>query len=216
MPHIFLDESGNLNNGSDNKYFVIGSFAVDNPKHTKKAFIKWLRSKMPEKLKWQNEVKFCDNGLKPELKMKTLEFISRLDIKINFLRLLKSSIPFSYWKKDGLQSGLLYTDLVGEALEMYLPITDSRLIASCDKRSLRGIKNPRFKEILTTRFLSKLPANAFIKVEMIDSKVNENIQIADWIVGALACYFEQKENGEKYFEILKNTILDLEGKTMFG
>ena len=49
---------------------------------------------------------------------------------------------------------------------------------------------------------------------MVDSKQNANIQIADWIVGALARYLEDKELGEECCQILKNNFLDL-GKELF-
>ena len=50
---------------------------------------------------------------------------------------------------------------------------------------------------------------------MVDSTTNANIQIADWISGALARYLEQKPFGKEYYEILKNNVIG-EGKELFG
>lgn len=49
---------------------------------------------------------------------------------------------------------------------------------------------------------------------MIDSTANVNIQIADWISGALARYLEKGSLGEDCFKILKNNFLD-SGKEFF-
>lgn len=38
MPHIFLDESGQFTKNSKEKYFVIGSFTIGEPKRTNKDF----------------------------------------------------------------------------------------------------------------------------------------------------------------------------------
>ena len=49
---------------------------------------------------------------------------------------------------------------------------------------------------------------------MIDSSTSPNIQIADWIVGALAHYKENRKKGKEYMNILKDNILG-EGKELF-
>lgn len=50
---------------------------------------------------------------------------------------------------------------------------------------------------------------------MIDSIKNGNIQIADWISGALARYLEQKELGKECYAILQNNILENGAKELF-
>jgi hypothetical protein len=47
-----------------------------------------------------------------------------------------------------------------------------------------------------------------VQVEMIDSTANANIQIADWISGALARYLENGPFGNECYRILKNNLLD--------
>ena len=49
---------------------------------------------------------------------------------------------------------------------------------------------------------------------MIDSTSNANIQIADWISGALARYFEKGKNGNEFYKVFKNNLLG-EGKEFF-
>ena len=61
---------------------------------------------------------------------------------------------------------------------------------------------------------SRFPKKMRNRPEMVDSSTSPNIQIADWIVGALAHYKEGRENGEEYMNILKDNILG-EGKELF-
>jgi hypothetical protein len=214
MPYIFLDESGQFTKHNNEEYFVVGSFTVGNPRRTKKQFRSWQRTKFPKKMRYQPEIKFSEVKIKDDLRLKTLKFIANLDVRIRYSYFLRRNIPYSYWEKKKLQSGILYTNVIGETLEMYLPVSDSGFRVFCDRRHLKGITRSKFKEILIARLLPQLPKGVVIEIQMIDSKSNANIQIADWVSGALACYLEKKGLGEDYYKILKNNILD-EGKELF-
>jgi len=215
MPYIFIDESGQFTKHNNEEYFVVGSFTVGEPRRTEKQFRSWQRSKFPRKLCFLPEIKFSEVKIDDELRLKTLKFIANLDVRINFSYLLRKNIPDDYREKDRLQSGHLYTNIIGETLEMYLPVSDNEFRVFCDQRHLKGIKRSEFKKILKSRLLPQLPAGAIVQIEMIDSTINANIQIADWIVGALARYLEKKELGEECFKILKNNILSGIGKELF-
>jgi len=52
-----------------------------------------------------------------------------------------------------------------------------------------------------------LSAKTIVQIEAIDSSVNTNIQIADWVCGALFRYYSKGKNGEEYFFILKNSVI---------
>ena len=214
MPHIFLDESGQFVKYSNEQYFIVGSFIVGNPKRTEKQFRSWQRSRFPRKLRYQPEIKFSEIKISDKLRLKTLKFISNLDVRIHYSYLLKQNIPDDYRKKKRLESGFLYTNIIGETLEMYLPITNKEFRAFCDQRHLKGIKRSEFKKILINRLLPQLPQGVIIQIEMIDSAQNTNIQIADWIAGALAWFLENKRLGNKCYQILKNNLLG-EGKELF-
>jgi hypothetical protein len=73
----------------------------------------------------------------------------------------------------------------------------------------------KFKEVLKARLLPALPKNVVIQIEMVDSSAVVNIQIADWIAGALARYLEKRKLGEECFKILKENIIG-EGKELFN
>jgi hypothetical protein len=215
MPHIFIDESGQFSKNNGEKYFVVASFVVGDPRRTEKRFRSWYHSRFPRKMRGQSEIKFSEVSISQELKIKTLKFISSLDVRIRYCFLLRKNIPADYWCKERLQSGLLYTNIIGETLETYLPINDLEFRVFCDERQLKGIKRSNFKTLLRARLIPQLPNKSVVQIEMINSVNNINIQMADWIVGAIACYLEKKPGGDSYYEILKNNILG-EGQELFN
>ena len=216
MAYIFLDESGQFTKRDGENYFVVGSFTIGNQNRTEKQFRSWCRTKFPKKFKYLSEIKFSEIKITNQLRLKTLKFISKLDIRIHFVYFQRKNIPSNYWQKDKLQSGLLYTNVIGETLEMYLPISDNEFRVFCDQRHLKRIRRSKFKELLTARLLPQLSASSIIQIEMIDSTTNANIQIADWISWALARYLEKKPLGEECFKVLRNNLLKAEGKELFS
>lgn len=214
MPHIFLDESGQFTKHNHEEYFVVGSFTVGNPRRTQKSFRGWCKSHFPKKMRGQSEIKWSATGIDRELRLKTLRFIASLDVRIRFSFLLRNNIPEQYNLKGKIESGLLYTNVIGETLEMYLPIEEKEFRVFCDRRHLKGMKESDFKRILASHMLPNLPKGAIVQIEMKDSTSDANIQIADWVAGALAWYLEKKADGEEYYKILKNNILG-EGKELF-
>ncbi len=108
MPHIFLDESGQFTKYKDEKYFVIGTFTVGNPRRTEKQFRSWQRTKFPRKIRHQPEIKFSEIDIDDILRLKTLKFISDLDVRIHYSYLLKRNIPDEYRKKDKLKNCMVF------------------------------------------------------------------------------------------------------------
>lgn len=212
--HIYLDESGNLT-GKNGKYFIIGSYTVGDPRRIAKAFRKWQTSKLPKKLKGQSEVKFNDPHINDSLRFKTLKFLAKQDIRIFYAYLKVTNIPEKYRGKEGsIKTGLLYAELVGKTLELYLSITEPDFRVFRDQRILKGMTLAEFNQHLTTRLLPQLPAKTIIQIQAMDSTTSPQIQVADWVCGALARYHEQKPLGDKFYNILKNNII--KGKELFS
>ena len=109
----------------------------------------------------------------------------------------------------------MYTNIVGEILTSYLPTTDKEFRVFCDRRRLSGMSETEFKEVLKARLLLTLPRNVVLQIEMVDSAAVVNIQIADWIAGALARYLEKGKLGEECFKILKENIIG-KGRELFN
>jgi hypothetical protein len=96
---------------------------------------------------------------------------------------------------------------VGNTIELLLPSAEKEFRVFMDKRNLKGISAGKFKEILRARILSKLPANALLQIELLDSTTSRGVQIADWLCGAISRYIENKRHGEKFYLVLKNNII---------
>lgn len=208
MSWIFLDESGQFTKNGKQSYFVVGSFTTGDPNRTKKGFRAWQSHKFPKKQKGQSEIKFSDIKIDDRLRIKTLNHISRLDIRIMYVFLKRDNIPGEYRKRNKVtDTGLLYVNIIGELLEMYLPCTDKEFRIFCDKRHLKGISTSEFKKLLVSRLAPQLPSSAIVQIEMIDSTTNANIQIADWISGALGRFYNNGEIGEQGKLCLKNNIV---------
>jgi len=208
MSWIFLDESGQFAKNGKQSFFVVGSFTTGDPSRTKKGFKSWQKQKFPKKQKGQSEIKFSDIKIDDALRIKTLKHLSGLDIRIMYVFLQTQNIPSEYRKKNRVvDTGLLYVNIIGELLEMYLPCTDKEFRIFCDKRHLKGISMSEFKRLLTNRLAPQLPSSTIIQIEMIDSTTNPNIQIADWISGALGRFYNDGEIGEQCKMSLKNNIV---------
>lgn len=215
MTRIFLDESGQLTKAGDTKYFLLASFTIGDPKRTEKQFKSWQRRKFPLPLRNQSEIKFSDINIKRNLRHRTINFIASLDVRIRFVYLKGRNIPNKYLAKKHIKTGELYANIVSILLEQYLPIPDKEFRAFCDRRQLKGIRKTDFEDKVKSQILPKLPKSTAVQIEMIDSTTNANIQIADWITGALASYLEGKKDGEKYYKELKNNIIS-EGIELFS
>ncbi len=215
MAYIFLDESGQFSKHNHEEYFVIGSFTVGDPKRTAKDFRAFYKKHFPRKIRHQSEIKWSATGISDSLRLKTLKYISKLDVRIRYIYLLRNNIPAEYRKENKFKDGLLYTNVVGELLEMYFPIVDQDFRVFCDQRRLSGMTGGQFKEIIKARIVSNLPKDSIVQVETVDSMTNINIQIADWISGAFARYLEKGHLGEECYTILKGNIIGI-GKELFN
>lgn len=204
---IFLDESGNLTKSKES-YFVLGGFITNHPRRTAKAFRKWQNIKFPKKIRRKKEVKFSDTGLDEKLRLKTINYFVQQDIRIFYTFLNKHNIPLEYRKKKGIETGLLYAEITGKTLNLLLPTTDVEFRVFRDRRQLKKLSQAKFNEILKLDLLLNLPAKAVLQIESLDSSSYVNIQIADWICGALFRYYNKGKNGEEFFLTLKNSIID--------
>lgn len=211
---IFLDETGQLSKSKDGEYFLVATFTTGDPRRTQKRFLSWRQLKFPKKLKKLSEVKFSNSGIDDNLRLKTLKEIAKLDVRIRYGFIRRENIPLDFRSKGRVRTGHLYTEIVSKILESYLPISDKDFRVFCDNRNLKSLKKSEFKSIVSTKLLSQLPQNSIVQIEMLDSTTSPNIQIADWICGALGRYHNKKKLGQECFNILKNNLLD-EGIELF-
>jgi hypothetical protein len=98
--------------------------------------------------------------------------------------------------------------MIGEIIERYMPIADTELWIFCDNRHLKGMSKREFEQEIISHLVPLCPPTTRIEVEMIDSTTNPNIQIADWIAGALARYLRDHDAGSEYYRALRNNMLN--------
>jgi len=212
--YIFLDESGQFTKHNHEEYFVVAAFTVGDPRRIEKKFRSWCHTRFPGKMRSQSEIKWSAGSIDDRLRERTLKLISRLDVRIRYVYLLRTNIPVEFRRREKIKNGSLYANIIGELIDTFLPAGEMEFRVLCDQRHLEGITAAEFKQSMEARILTKVPNKALVRVEMIDSTSNANIQIADWIVGALARYHEKGRHGKEYYEILRNNLLT-EGKEIF-
>lgn len=212
--NIFLDETGQLAKNKDWNIFLVGSFTTGDPRRTQKRFISWRQEKFPRQVKFLPEVKFSDSTINDDLRLRTLREISKLDVRIRYCYIQRKNIPLDFRYKGRLKTGHLYTEIVTQVLQSYLPTNDFDFRVFCDQRNLKGLTKEDFKSIITANILPQLPPKTIIQIERMDSTTNANIQIADWICGALGRYHNRERKGKEFFEALKNNLLG-EGIELF-
>lgn len=206
---VYLDESGSFGKDKE-KFFIVGSYTVGNPKRIANSYRRWQRRKFPRKLRVLSEVKFNEPLLTDGLRLRTISFLASQDIRIFYTYLDKTNIPEDYragHKVDPSKTGLLYTQIVGETLELYLPLPAMEFRVFRDVRPLKGISKSKFDRLIESRVIPQLPAKATFQLEAVDSSTYPQIQVADWVCGALARYYENKENGEEFYQLLKHNIV---------
>ncbi len=214
MASIFIDESGQFSKHQHDQYFVAASFTVGDPRRTEKAFRRWQRTKFPKQMRHQPEIKWSGISITDDLRLRTLRSISKMDVRIRYVYLKRHNIPDTFKAGARIQQGHLYVHVIGELLESYVPLNEPSMLVYCDQRHLKGIRRTEFKTMLQERLLPVLPAASLFQADMYDSEQHPNIQIADWITGAIAYYLEGKPKGEAYYEAIKNNILG-DGKELF-
>lgn len=204
---VYFDETGELTEGAG-QYFLIATYTVDDPRKVTKAFRKWQHTKFPKRLKMQTELKFNDSHIDDNLRLKTLRYFTKQNIQITYTYLKKKNIPHEYIKKGKVvHTGLLYTEIVKSTLELYLPVTDTQFTVIRDQRTLKGISIERFNKSVKESLLSSLPVKINFQIQAVDSTTYPLIQVADWICGALARYYEHKPMGDEFYSLLKGNII---------
>lgn len=205
--YIYLDETGNLIKG-DSTYFIVATFTVDDSKRLENAFRRWQKTKLPKRLKHQAEVKFNDPHLTDDLRLKTIRYLCKQDIRIFYTYLHTKNIPKEYRRKDRVhESGLLYAEIVRATIELYLPVHETKMMIVRDRRTLKGMSPETFHEKLKVNLSPKLPSKTLFRVEAVDSTISAQVQVADWICGGLGRFYEKKPLGEVFYSILKDRIV---------
>ena len=85
--YVFLDEAGNLHDDRD-RHGVLVAFVTEQPKATRKCFVRAKQTKLPRKYQHYAEIKFSDRVIPDDFKKYVLRQIARAEIQST--RLLSS------------------------------------------------------------------------------------------------------------------------------
>lgn len=203
MTYVYIDESGQSKATSSEKGLVVASFASKNQNLAANAFKKWRKRKFPHWSHNLGEIKFSNSGITPELHAKTLTYFASLDIEIRSAFFLSENVPAEFMDEDGPHDGILYVHAIEQLLRSYMPLDDLIFIVCCDKRHIKDMSEKQFTDYLRTVLAASASHNARVEVLTADSASNANLQVADWIVGALATHLNEKRNGDTYYKILE-------------
>lgn len=116
--YIFIDESGHISTSNTDTVFVLGSFATNEYINIEKKIKSWFYNKYPKKFRSQSEIKWSSD-IKDDLRLKTLKYITNLNIDISYAYLTKKDIYKHYSKNKKIYIEKLYIDLLINLLKQY-------------------------------------------------------------------------------------------------
>ena len=138
--YVFLDEAGNLHDDRD-RHGVLVAFVTGQPKATRKCFVRAKQTKLPRKYQHYAEIKFRDRVIPDDFKKHVLRQISRTEIQIYALVVVKEHLPSEYRAQA---EGIIYCDLVGQLLELCTLGESDEVYLFLDRRSLQGLTRQEF------------------------------------------------------------------------
>ena len=199
--YVFLDEAGNLHDDRD-RHGVLVAFVTEQPKATRKYFVRAKQTKLPRKYQHYAEIKFSDRVIPDDFKKHVLRQISRTEIQIYALVVVKEHLPSEYRAQT---EGIIYCDLVGQLLESCSLAESDEVYLFLDRRSLQGLTRQEFDARLRQRLLLHLREGARLEIQYPDSTTNVNIQIVDFPCGAI---FQKYERGNpEYYTLIEERIV---------
>jgi hypothetical protein len=92
--------------------------------------------------------------------------------------------------------------------ETMVGLTEQQFVVIRDKRTLKGMSPTEFHERLKLSLLPKLPPKTMFNVQAVDSTSSPQVQVADWVCGAFGRFYEQKPEGQAFYEKLQKNIVE--------
>jgi hypothetical protein len=198
--YLYLDESGSLK-GDDDHYFVLLAVATTTPRVMRKCFVRARQTRLPEKYRHYTEIKFSDRVIPDQAKERILRELAELDIGLYALVVDKGGIPEVLRRQP---EGVLYHHLV-ELLTNLCPIGECQaLYVNLDRRHLPGLRREVFNAELSAYLFPRLRKGALLEIQHVDSTTDVNIQVADFLVGAV--YHKYARGDERYYALIADRI----------
>jgi hypothetical protein len=199
--YVFLDEAGNLRDDR-NRHAVLVAFVTDQPKVTRKCFVRARQAKLPTKYQHYAEIKFSDRVIPDDFKKHVLRQLARTEIQIYALVVVKEHLPPEFRIQA---EGIIYCHLVGQLLELCGLEESNEVYLFLDRRSLQGLTRQEFDARLRHRLLCQLREGVRLEIQHPDSTTNVNVQVADFLCGAI---FRKYERGnQEHYALIERRII---------
>jgi len=197
-PHyIYLDEAYNLTPGAKNQLIVLGGFGTSEPKKIVKAY-KQIRKFALKRRQIGAEIKSSDRLAIKRLIPQVFKMLSGFDVVVYVIRQDKRIIPFEYWEQDKLNYEKLYLALLIRLLRDEWNLKEQAQVSVIlDTFKTKNITKDEMIKHTRLAFKQKY-SDKFFKIRFMDSAVDFNLQIADFIVGSFFKSFKQSPNTPKF------------------
>lgn len=198
--YIYIDESGDFGfSGKGSRYFILGAIVTRNnkcveriPHKIRKKFLKKKKRDIPE---------LKSNKSSKNIRKKVIEELIKCgDITVLYIYIDKRK-TFNYIRKTPSYKAYHYNYLIKQLLSL-IPkeffYYHNKLIIIMDSYFNKRIRRQRLENYIK-KFLKYIKE---VKIYQIDSRVNNGLQVVDFVTHA---FFRYKERNDPYiYNILKN------------
>ncbi len=209
---VYLDESGNL--GQKDRYFVIASVAVDNPKPLKNLMKKLdlkTRTAFPE---FQNSKEIKASDAYPSIKEFYLRKMVSQDIEIRYIVVDKNHLDPRLIARKNVCYNYLLQFLIDPLARKQ---RNGSLSIILDNRNTAVGSLNSFEEYIYIKVNAEWSCNVDLSIKYVESHTLYNIQAADFIANAIWPRYEYT-NQDFFYKILEPKIIyrELFPKYKFG
>jgi hypothetical protein len=199
--YVFVDEAGNLRADRD-RYSVLVAFVTEQPKATRKCFVRAKQTKLPRQYQHYAELKFSDRVIPDDFKKHVLRQVARNEIRIYVLVVAKEYLASNF---SGQAEGMIYCHLVTRLLESCHLAESDEVYLFLDRRSLGGLTRQEFDARLRRQLLTRLRERARLEIQHPDSTTSVNIQVVDFLCGAVFQKYERCN--PEYYSLIEDRIV---------
>lgn len=194
---IAVDDSGDpgikLGQGSS-RHFVIAAILFEDDLDAEETSLKIKR--LRKELNWKENHEFKFRKLSPELRVKFLNTVKKMNFKISIFELDKTTLSNSkIYRND---SSKLYNAVILETIKAFENVKMAHIY-------IDGEGGNDYRRKVKSYFRKNLSGKAMKELSYRDSRTNNLIQLADMVAGSAKRAIDQGEDG--YIKIIRNKIV---------
>jgi len=204
MYYIYIDETYNLREGSQNQFLAIAGFGTENTRKIAKLY-KILKNRILSKKKQGIEIKSTDRLAEKQLRPQLFKRLQQNDLEIYAVYQYKNQLPFRYFRKNKLLYEQFYLNLLVHLfIKKWQFSNQKQIMITLDNFKTKNISKEKMIFYLAQRLEEKYPQKRF-SIQFADSAKLLALQIADQICGIFYQAFTNKSKAN--FGELGSTII---------